>query len=1085
MSLTPEQDAAARAAGSVAVTAGAGTGKTHMLTERYLHHLQVDGLRPLEIVAATFTERAAAELRGRIRSRLRREPALAELTPELEAAQIGTLHSLAGRICREHPDAAAVPYDFAVQDELQQRLWLDRNFRAALAALPPGLGRALVAEIPYGTVAATLRALLADPYTAERALVADPACWPDLVEKERRATYRRLAAGAQWRQAIAVLGAHAGPADDKMEQQRRAALAADAAFAAGEFTAEACLALDTLSRGRGSKKAWGEETLRALKEACGALKECYREGKPIFELRPGPADDTLCRVLPCLREAFDTVRAHLEAVKRAERILDFNDLELHALRALEDQEVQRFYRRRWKAFLVDEFQDTNPVQAELLARLTGIRAGTGSPKSGPWPGSRLTVVGDEKQSIYSFRRADLTVFRTVREAIREQGGDVVSLSTSFRTHRGLIAPLNGVVEPALGELHQPLAGARAEPPGEPPFLSVHLIADGPGLKQFRQRAEANMIGELIASLLAARTPVHDKAGDRLRPVRPGDIAILARTWNALGPYGDELAARGIPTIHAGGGNLLEQREAKDGAALLRFLADPGDDLALASLLRSPFFAVKDRLLLELGTTARRAGSSWWEALGGPSQQGAPQSATTGSLEFASASLGELLAGRSDETPSRLLALADRLTGYTATIANLPGGQRRLADWRGMGEFVRQLERGHGDVFAVCRELRALQSLGDAKVARPGMEAGDAVSLMSVHNAKGLEWPIVIVPDITARSSGRGAAVLFDAGAGAAFKVPDDAGETSEPMLFTLLDQRRRQREANEEARVLYVALTRARDRVLITGSDDAAGRLGMLAAGLEKADVPVSLVTFEPEAAVPRTPLAEPAAAGAGTLLGDVGPGLTELPASSLSSYHACPRRFHFAQVLQHPGAGEGARVASRTGTLTHLALERGITDLDTLARLDSGLPSEHVREALRLADCFRSHQAFAPVRERIERREQRVTLPMRGLLLQGVADAVGADFVLDYKTGRPAEDDGHLLQVALYARALGRPNAFVAYLKTGELVSFGPDRLEAAGDTIERVLGGIGSGDFTASPSEPKCGRCAFASICDDSLAR
>jgi ATP-dependent helicase/nuclease subunit A len=1060
--LTPHQARAARAPGSAAVTAGAGTGKTHMLTERYLHHLTEGGLRPLQIVAATFTERAAAELRGRIRGRLRGEPELAHLAAELEAAQIGTLHSLAGRICREHPDSAGVPYDFTLQDELGSRLWLDRRFRAALATLPPRLVRC----IPFKTLSATLRALLADPFTAERALAADPDAWPELIEAERRRIFGRISRTRAWQEAVAVMQGHPGPAGDKMELQRSAALAAIAELEAGRFTAEACRALDSLHKGRGSAAAWGADALTLLKTACGTLRECYRSGKYAFETRPGPADEALLRALPDLREAYRLVREQLAAAKRSERTLDFNDLELHALRALEDGEVRRFYRDRWKAFLVDEFQDTNPVQAELLARLTEQ--------------ARLTVVGDEKQSIYGFRRADVAVFRRVRGEIEAEGGEVIELATSFRTHAGLIEPLNGAVRPGLAELHQPLAAARVEAPGDGPYLSLHLMAGNDSLKQFRQRAEAHLVGQLIEDLLNAGTPVHDKLTGSLRPVRPGDIALLARTWDTLGPYGDELAARGIATIHAGGGSLLAQREAKDAIALLRFLADPHDTLALAAVLRSPFFAIADRELLRLAGRLRGGDTSWWQLLS------APEFVASTSLAFAGETLARLLSLRAAAPPSALLACADEFTGYTAVIANLPGGPRRLADWRGFVDLVRALEQGHADVFALVRELTALLRLEETKVPRPGMEAGDAVSLMSVHNAKGLEWPVVILPDITAGGAGRGAEVVFEADAGVAFKLRDAAGQELEPVLYTLLNARRKEREADEAVRVQYVALTRARDRVIITGNEEKGGWLEDLREGLSTAGVEPRLVPFDPAHAVPKTPLPQAVELRDERLLSPLGPGLSELPVTSLSTYSVCPKRFRFQHLLQHPGAGEGGRTARRVGVLSHIALERDIRDADALGRFDRTLEPAHVRRALELANAFRTDPRFQTVRESIEGREQRVTTELAGIRLHGVVDAVGDGFVLDYKTGEPGEGDGHLLahglQVAVYARALARERAHVAYLAVGELRSFEPAELRKAVESAEGILASIAAGDFTATPTLERCGRCPFESICDDS---
>src|SRR5215212_281560 len=188
VSLTEEQQRAAQASGSVAVVAGAGTGKTHMLTERYLHHLSGDGLSPLEVVAVTFTEKAAGELRSRVRERVRERLAAREdLLAELEAAQISTIHALCARVCREHPEEAGVPPDFGILDDLRGRLWTADRLADAMDGLPEESYRV----VPYPLMQAALEALISDPLGAEEALAKGPEGWRDLIEEAReRAQYR-------------------------------------------------------------------------------------------------------------------------------------------------------------------------------------------------------------------------------------------------------------------------------------------------------------------------------------------------------------------------------------------------------------------------------------------------------------------------------------------------------------------------------------------------------------------------------------------------------------------------------------------------------------------------------------------------------------------------------------------------------------------------------------------------------------------------------------------------------------------------------------------------------------------------------
>jgi ATP-dependent helicase/nuclease subunit A len=198
----------------------------------------------------------------------------------------------------------------------------------------------------------------------------------------------------------------------------------------------------------------------------------------------------------------------------------------------------------------------------------------------------LTVVGDEKQAIYGFRRADAAVFRRFRDRILKESGSEVLLARTFRAHSKLVARLNAVFAAVLGDLHQALEAHRVDPPHAGPHVGVYTVeAEGRVSKVLRQRAEATFIARLLRRMMDDSMPVHDRSSGALRPIQPGDVALLSRAWEPLEVYGEALAATGLPAVHAGGGNLLETREAKDGLALLRFLDDPADDIALLALLR--------------------------------------------------------------------------------------------------------------------------------------------------------------------------------------------------------------------------------------------------------------------------------------------------------------------------------------------------------------------------------------------------------------------------------------------------------------------------------------------------------------------
>ena len=843
MNLSDEQLRVVEAAGSVAVVAGAGTGKTHTLGHRYLHHLR-QGLSPLEIVAVTFTDKAAAELRSRVRSYIAEHlPERTDTLTEVEAAQISTIHALAARICRDHPEAAGVAPDFSLLENLDRRVWLAEQLESALATLPAELFE----RLPYRRVAELFERLLDDPLGAAEALALGPERWQGLVTEARAAALGELISPLAWAEAEQTVLHARGAEGDLAESARRLAAEGLELLAAGEVAA-AMAAIDRIDLRGGRQSAWPHGDLPLVKGALKELRQRVRNalGVGLVTLELGEADSELAALLAPLGSAFEQVKGVLAAAKRRARVLDFVDLEVHALRALDRPEVRAHYADRWRALLIDEQQDNSPAQEALLARLGDAKT--------------VTAVGDEKQGIYGFRGADVRLFRRARARIRDAGGAEVVLSRSFRSHAALLEGVDATFAPLLGELHQPLSAQRQGPPHPAPHLQFMAVEAERGVpKAQRQIAEARAIARAIAALIEARVPVHDRAGDRLRPVVAADIAVLTRTWSPLDVYGEVLPGLGVPAVHTGGGDLLATREAKDGFALLRFLADPGDDLALAALLRGPLFTLSDRDLYSVAQALPRDGRpSWWAAL---------HTETPPAFTRAVQALTTLLAARRDLPPSRLLAVADHLCGYGAVVANLPGAARREADWAGFAELVRGLEGGLGDPFSVVRQLQRLLWAG-IEVPRPSLEAGDAVSLMTVHRAKGLEWPVVFVADLTRSGGGRAPNVRFDRELGVALRWTDPGdGEPRVPALFTLLERGAAEAEDAEARRLLYVALTRARDRVVLSATEPGGGPLELLLPGLAAAGVPCELLPFEAADAVyPSAPIPGLGAAGLGDL---------------------------------------------------------------------------------------------------------------------------------------------------------------------------------------------------------------------------
>jgi ATP-dependent helicase/nuclease subunit A len=1072
MDLTPQQEQAAQSPTSVAITAGAGTGKTHMLAGRYLFHLQ-QGLSPLEIVAMTFTDKASSELRSRIRQTVKEQaPEQWDWLAELEAAPICTFHSLAARICHEHPEAAGVPADFTPLDEWEGQLWQSEQVAIALDQLP----KHLYAQIPYSSMKEAIEAFLQDPLSAEEALQRTQGDWLPGLQKTQTQIIQTLLNHPFWQEAQAIISQNQGQPGDKLEVVRQGALTLIETIEAHQNNVQseefqmAFSAWKTLKVGTvGSQKHWtDQETLKMVRGTLISWRDFTKNFPDIslVTMQWGALDEQIAAMLPVLGEAFTFVRQFLTEAKRKQRLLDFNDLEVHALKALKRPEISEYYHQRWQAFLIDEFQDTNATQGRLLDVLT--------------QGKTLTLVGDEKQSIYGFRRADIQVFQQWRDRL----DNTIPLSTSFRTHDPLIKNINQIFALILEDLHQALDGDRSQHPHPAPHVESFIIvrdpqsATKPNVDQLRQ-GEAEHIAELVQQMLVEKRLIWDKKRKQHRPVQPGDIAILGRAWEPLELYAQAIGERQvdeqqIPVLQAGGGNLLDTREAKDGLALLQFLADARDDIALVAVLRSPFFGLSDRVLLQLGQTAPD-NQTWWELL---------QASDNEKLIKVVEVLKQLRDRRPIDPPSRLLQRADRLTGYTAVIANLPNHQRRLTDWYGFLDIVHKLEAGTAEVFIVTRRLKKLVA-SDIEVKRPPLEAGNAVTLMTIHGAKGLEWPVVIVPDLARKPPIDNTSVRFNPSLGVAVKLEDEAGEKQKSALYLLLEHRQKEQDKAEMKRLLYVAATRAGDHLIFTTveGDGGVNLWQLLQASLQGESSPQE-IPFNPDEHLgnltpPDSPLSP---LPAEVLLTPVFGGL-QLPVTSLTDYARCPKRFYYQHMAGHPGELTGTGSSGREiGILTHRILAQGITEISQIATSGQTLPMNRVQEALELAEVFRRNPIYTSVQS--GQWEQPLSLKMGKIRFNGVADLVGNDFILDIKTEREMNPQEHRFQVWAYAKAMKKPNAYIADLRHNQLLHFSKEDLCDISQEADQLIMSIESKLYAPTSSEKTCQYCPYQDICDQAFS-
>ncbi len=813
----------------ILVTAGAGTGKTRTLVARYLS-LLADGLPLRSLVAITFTRKAAREMRNRVRAaiqqyigRLDLSPAERErwqsLYPELDAARIDTIHGLCTEILRAHPAEARVDPRFAVLDEGQAHLLHVLALDEALAwAANDAQAAGLFVLLGERELRRNLDQLLRRRLDAAEVLAHLPeditAHWRSLVAKHQQEVLLALQSRPEWAESVRVLrGNPADRSDDRAEVCRRRALAAvDGATGSLEKQMASLCQLKAISLRGGSKKAWpgGVEQLREVKAALRTVRALWEQEDP-SRWSFLALDEELAMAFPVLRVLVAFAWQRYAALKQERNAMDFDDLEQGALQLLQQNGALRAYwQEQVRAILVDEFQDTNGRQRDLVTLLNG---GQG----------KLFAVGDAKQSIYRFRGADVTVFRAERQRIQREGGQVFPLEVSYRAHRELIQGLNDLLRPVLGEQEDPaqpwvepfapLKHYREEPgPGFcAPHLELHLTVGSKGSGALDRAADA----------LAARL-VHWVESGRYRVGRDGfiralaydDVAILCRASSSFPAYEDALERAGIPFLTVAGGGFYQRPEIRDLLNAMQTLADPTDDLALVGLLRSPAFAVSDVELYRLCQERKQDNRniSLWDILCGAKGQFRSEAGQRAAQIIADL---HRWAGRTS-VADLLKALLDA-TDYRAAL--IQAGETRAA--RNVSKLLADAHASA--IVGVGAFLEYVQGLRDA-AAREGearTPAEGVVQIMSVHQAKGLEFPVVVIGDVTYGGGRGGSGLLIDPELGLLLPKRDE--DKNLPAVYRLGQVSDKAKEAAEEDRLLYVAATRAREKLVLSGCF--AGRL--------------------------------------------------------------------------------------------------------------------------------------------------------------------------------------------------------------------------------------------------------------------
>ncbi|MDN7012880.1 DNA helicase UvrD [Methanoculleus sp. FWC-SCC3] len=794
---------------STCVTAGAGTGKTHVLVQKYLSLLE-SGVGVDNILALTFTEKAAGEMKVRVRQ------AIAEkegerwdaIRDEFLWAKISTFHSFCASVLREFPIEAAVGPSFAVLDEREAFRLREEAIDDLIHGDPPAACRDAVIGALRAVGAYELKNYLEALYSRRGAAEAFFAAlaeseervldaWRAAVERHREAASGEFFARAG--DAIATLRDLGARYPDERDTAG-AYLRAIEPCLVGEIAVAELAGVHDESRFRrnmGQKKNWTGDDLKNLREAYGVLDQCLKDHGDACSLTLDASDPFTRATLDFLHDlatVFSVFLGAVDAEKRRHNALDFDDLVNRTHRLFCDREdiVAAHFRSRFRYILVDEFQDTDPVQIAIIRAILGNSA-------------NLFVVGDPKQSIYLFREADVTQFGHTRDLIeRDLGGETIALDVNFRSTPEVVEFTNAVFSALMAEagrpwefLYEPLHAFRRDDAGSVELLLSPKIRD----RAAGRRTEAEMVARKIRSLVERGEKPVCRDGEA-RPAGYGDVAVLLERRTNLAYYEWALARYGVPyNVHAGLG-FYERQEVYDLYNILRFLVNDLDDAALYGVLRSPYFGFSDARLFHI---ARAAGSSLWERL---------QAAE----EPAAATLRDWLSLSRRLPPARLLRRIVETSGIYLVFGGIAGGEQAAANVEKLIALARDADCATlpGFVAELGRSIDDAEREGDAPL---DLASADAVSIMTVHAAKGLEFPVVVVPDLAETPRSGGGTIMVEEGLllGVSIPNPADDHEREETPVLRLLKDEYRQKGEAERKRLFYVAVTRAEDHLILCG----------------------------------------------------------------------------------------------------------------------------------------------------------------------------------------------------------------------------------------------------------------------------
>lgn len=1092
IALTPKQQRAFKTNRErVIVSAGAGSGKTRVLVERFVRLVREKEAKLEEILMVTFTDKAAKEMRERILKRFEEEGMYLEIE-RFNAATIDTIHSFCARILLENQMLVSVPANYTLLDEAGQRELLERVLSQRLeTAAVQNEKETLDLFRSYGFQ--SLLTGVDHAFKKCRSL--------GLIPAQLKENWNREKAVQECKKQLLIAG---------LEIEL-----------SGDLSWEECETWKNLKFGREKEKKLARDKALSL----------------IFEIKGE-------KVKKDLKKLFGELWDEVESEKNAAGLIDYDDFQILARDLfMSHPEIRRKYQRKYKYIMVDEYQDTNPLQVELLNLLRSEK--------------NDFVVGDKKQAIYGFRHADVAAFNEMENALGNgDGGECLALDENFRSRGEVIHFVNAFFEKIwAGDSmvnYRPLIAAEKNRAQSGSVEIALFDKEGLSLSQNDcRRQEARWIAERIHKLV------------REEGYTFADIVLLTRSTTSLHLYEKIFFDHGIPVFLVSGRGFYAQQEIFDLINLLKVLNNPALDISLAGFLRSPFAGIEDDTLYWMARTAKKESreTPLWEAA--VRVESIPE-ISTDEKEKVTVVLEQLNFLKQNlrywDLP-RLIEEGLKVFQYGAKTLCFSEGRQRLANLQKCIRLSREFQHRRAaaglDEFVAFLDFLEKEKTKEEE-APLEEEVGNVVRVMTMHKSKGLEFPVVFALDCGRSDPNQREDFRFAGDGSFAAKIWNPlSNEKEKPFWFQQLHEQEKQKEWDEKKRLFYVVCTRAEQKLILVGSTAFPAkdekkekemaspvpskpwadwlRYSFQLGGNETAlpegtrFIPIDYKEERDTAAIEhkggklisapadhselafikKEDLSRFEESGAGTV-----------SVTQMMHFRECPYRFYLLYRLgwqnwegveekEEPDDGIAAAIpAQSVGTLVHRVLE--LASLESLEkeapalirRIEPSAPQMLEEEVMEMVRVFNQTSLYKELLQaQSVYKEWPFTVAYEGFLLDGTLDLLyeGPDKkwnVVDYKTSQFSSStlrektEAYRFQLELYLWALDahfsfapKPKGGLMFLRKGHLEPVDcPDQNEF-NKKLKQILHSIKAEEFSPTPSRTVCARCSARTICTSKM--